>query len=844
MGLTAIIHDTTLMAGGAEDCLVANVEGKAYADDLLLWDRTALHIKKPFYVGSAKTTNSTDPMINVYRQVSAEYAGNGHCFSDSSNLIRAGGISYCSFDARITVTGANSYGHYAAFQVGPVFNLAGTIADHYGVYHGPIVTAGTILEDAGLTYAPINNGGTITTAYGVRVLNISGAGAVTNQYGLYVHTLTKGATLNYAIYTEGATMSYLGGCVGMGALPAAHTPLHVGGTVTAATGYGIKNNVTYQGNGVGFDSQFYTSGSANISLIIGLQLRNEHNSSGTLANSYGVYATSLGTGGTTTNRYAMYVTNHGGAGAVTNQYGVYIAALTAGTTLNYAIYTAGSTPSYFEGPVGFGTTPGAGYPILVGGAYSAGTNYGIVNGVTGTGSLVGFDATGWTTGSGNVSALMGIQLRMQHKSSGTLTNRYGVLYQPSGTGGLSTNSYGVYVFDMTGAGGLTNQYGVYVQSLTKGATINYAIYTDGATRSYFGGSVGFGAVPSEVYSIFMGGTKAQATHYGFANECLNTGNVVGFDCGGGTTGSDNVTSMIGAQIHQTHASSGTLTNHYGLYCSSINSGGVVSNRYGVYVAETTGAGSLTAQYGIYVAELTKAASGNFAIYTAGESLVRFTGNMAVGTNPGAGYSILAGGTKTEATNYGISNAVLATGSAVGFDCQGGTTGSANIGNIIGLQTRGNHGSSGTLTAYYSVYAAASSSGGTTTNRFGLYVADMTGAGDVTTQTGVYIATLSKATTNYAIFTLGLTKSHFEGPLELLNVAAQTVPTNCCHLYSWDAAAGNACVHAKTEAGQIIKLYQQAKINAPSGGATQDAEARSAIGSILTLLSNNGLMAAA
>ena len=62
------------------------------------------------------------------------------------------------------------------------------------------------------------------------------------------------------------------------------------------------------------------------------------------------------------------------------------------------------------------------------------------------------------------------------------------------------------------------------------------------------------------------------------------------------------------------------------------------------------------------------------------------------------------------------------------------------------------------------------------------------------------------------------------------------------IYSADIAAGHAAAHIRNENDTIIKLYQQSATSDPSGGATQDAEARTAIGSILTVLRNNGLIA--
>jgi hypothetical protein len=52
--------------------------------------------------------------------------------------------------------------------------------------------------------------------------------------------------------------------------------------------------------------------------------------------------------GTITNYYGNYIADVTGAGAVTNMYGLYIENITKGSTLNYAIYSAGGD-SYHAG---------------------------------------------------------------------------------------------------------------------------------------------------------------------------------------------------------------------------------------------------------------------------------------------------------------------------------------------------------------------------------------------------------------------------------------------------------------------------------------------------------------
>ena len=146
-------------------------------------------------VGEKTTINSSDPQVIVAREVDASGSGNGHCFSDSSNINRAGGISYNSFDGRVTWSGSHNYGHYAAFQSGAVYNCSGTTTDWFHFFAGLEVNNGTVTNNRGLTFqAPV----------------LSGSGYVAQNFAVYVDNLPEftgtpsTGTTNYALYSDGA----------------------------------------------------------------------------------------------------------------------------------------------------------------------------------------------------------------------------------------------------------------------------------------------------------------------------------------------------------------------------------------------------------------------------------------------------------------------------------------------------------------------------------------------------------------------------------------------------------------------------------------------------------------
>ena len=131
---------------------------------------SSIEFDKRFDVGNrGAETNSSDPMINVNRNVNDEISGNGHCFSDSSLVNRAGDISYACYDARIIVEGENNYGHFAPFQNGMLYDSVGTLSIMYGYVDVPVINNGVVVKRYGayIGDVPRNNDAELTANYGI-----------------------------------------------------------------------------------------------------------------------------------------------------------------------------------------------------------------------------------------------------------------------------------------------------------------------------------------------------------------------------------------------------------------------------------------------------------------------------------------------------------------------------------------------------------------------------------------------------------------------------------------------------------------------------------------------------
>lgn len=178
---------------------------------------------------------------------------------------------------------------------------------------------------------------------------------------------------------------------------------------------------------------------------------------------------------------------------------------------------------------------------------------------TGFYAYASFDAAASLGGSGAYNHLRGFQARVGYGGSGTLGELTGLHAQSSNTGtGAVSNSFGAFIADPTGTGPITNNYGLWVQPLSRGATVNQAIWTSGSTPSRFGGAVALDGGMTSTAATFTNQVYARASHV--------TGTHVNFGASGGLGLSYNGS---GAGSIQAYAnSSGTGTSTLSLVCGS------------------------------------------------------------------------------------------------------------------------------------------------------------------------------------------------------------------------------------------------------------------------------------
>lgn len=160
------------------------------------------------------------------------------------------------------------------------------------------------------------------------------SGAMTAAGVSFTHSYTLGnlAAVNITPSRTGTATGYFAGL-------AFEPQLNTDGAVTVSDVWGITGNARMMG-------------ASNVSRAMGFRGTIQHTSSGTTS-----IASAFKCDGITKS-----------AGTITNAYGFHCVALTAGSTLNYAVYTEGATPSLFTGSIGIGNAPTARFQLPAGAA--------------------------------------------------------------------------------------------------------------------------------------------------------------------------------------------------------------------------------------------------------------------------------------------------------------------------------------------------------------------------------------------------------------------------------------------------------------------------------------------
>lgn len=164
-------------------------------------------------------------------------------------------------------------------------------------------------------------------------------------------------------------------------------PLHVGGVAAASIGsnvlsarnstgaisvHGFAENSTINlsANGQGmdsFDARMVVSGTATYDHFVSYQSRPQYGSAGVATWGYGFWD-QITANGPLTNSASYYASNPNGSSTITNAYGFYSEAIAKGGTLNYAFFSAGTTPSKFGGAVDVNSLSVAGNAMNLSGA--------------------------------------------------------------------------------------------------------------------------------------------------------------------------------------------------------------------------------------------------------------------------------------------------------------------------------------------------------------------------------------------------------------------------------------------------------------------------------------------
>ncbi len=590
------------------------------------------------------------------------------------------------------------------------------LSNNFGLKNRVIYTSNPFASVFGL-YNSVDLEETTTNAYGIYSLISGDTGTATNSYALYARSLIgttnyglyvddglNSGTSSYGIYQSGTNdYNYFGGNVGIGST-APSQKLDVNGAIrlgaadadnvlnttvgsSAPSGYlywGDRTLCDSTGN-CGGGSSNWTLGSGfihpnnpTVDLFIGGYATASAkfafinvNSGIPTASISGNLALATPTGADPATKLNVY---NGGSYGIQTSVGGDVGLTERFTILN-------------NGNVGIGTTSPVGHLHIGAGGLETTTEPKIIvselidNSLAsnphsfvdvsrvdrnGNIALASFDASATFIGTYDYLHYAAHKARLFYQSSGTMERYYGFysdLNMTDSTGEV-TNAYRYYGQDATDTSGnatIVNNYGVYIEPLTKGSTENFAIYTGGTTKNYFGGNVGIGTTaPSEKLNIV-------------GNELISAGSLVDQHSAlkitatlpGGTVAGYN--SVVNVQATSQDSTNNAYPFNMDLLAGATDARVYAAGRFGNAVAGT-GAGT-TLWSGAANSGLIAAASGNTAGFNFGGRFTALNGTQSVGIE---GSSIT---TKNSGTNIGV----------IGYGLNGGTS-PIQIGGYFGLHS--------------------------------------------------------------------------------------------------------------------------------------------------------------